>query len=112
MIQWIIASALIFQVAIAHATDYIKVRVQTAVSNAAAIGFKANGIEQGGLGRTYSGWGPKNEQYHFGYREDHAFGHNVDCGSLFLIKNETVTLVKDGEHCIAFAESNSSKAQN
>ena len=96
--------ALIGQASLSYASEYIKVRVHTEVSNAAAIGFRAAGAEQGGLGRTYSGWGPKNEQYQFGYREDHAFGRNVDCGSLYLTVNQAVTLIKDGEHCIAMAD--------
>ena len=66
---------------------------------AAAIGFSVEGKSCGGPGKFYSGKGPKNKDYSFGYRENHIKGHDVSCGSLTLTENARVTLVTEGGHC-------------
>lgn len=90
----------------AFAEDTIKVTVSATDKTAAALGFTVDGKKSGGPGASYSGEGPKNKEYHFGYRKDNVKGPNIPCGSLTLTENSNVTLTTDGEkcHCVADKE--------
>jgi hypothetical protein len=81
----------------AHADDTIKVTV-TATGKAMAVGYQVEGARLGGLGKTYSGQGPVNKKYSFGYRK-YALGADIACGSIILSKNSMVKLVSKGEQC-------------
>jgi hypothetical protein len=77
----------------------ITIRVMTRDSTAAAIGFTVNGKESGGAGKLYTGNGPSNQKYSFGFRKTSVNGKNIRCGSLTLNKNSTIVLVKKGNRC-------------
>lgn len=77
----------------------ISVTVQTAERSAAGIGFSVNGRNTGGAGRSFTGKGPQNNRYLFGFRQNSISGKNISCGSLTLNSNSKVTLVYKGEHC-------------
>ncbi|MDR3442054.1 MAG: hypothetical protein P4L65_03465 [Legionella sp.] len=77
----------------------ISVSVQTAERSAAGIGFSVNGRNTGGAGRSFTGKGPQNSRYLFGFRQNSVSGKNVACGSLTLNKNSRVTLVYKGGRC-------------
>mgnify|MGYP006892798464 FL=1 len=83
----------------AFADDTIKVQVKTDEQTAAALGFIVDGKKSGARGKSYSGKGPANKVYVFGYRKNSAFGKDIMCGSQKLAKDSTVTLVTTGEHC-------------
>ena len=81
----------------AHAEDMIKVTV-IATGKAMAVGYQVEGKRVGGLGKSYSGKGPVNKKYSFGYRK-HPIGADISCGSLTLGKSSNVKLVTNGEQC-------------
>lgn len=85
----------------AFATDLIKVTVKTNERNAVAIGFTVDSRDYGTLGKSYSGKGPANKEYLFGYKKDSLFGDNVACGSLTLTRDSTVVLMIQNNTCIA-----------
>jgi hypothetical protein len=85
----------------AYAADVIKVTVKTNERNAVAIGFTVDSREFGTLGKSYSGKGPVNKEYRFGYKKDSLFGDNVDCGSLTLTRDSTIVLMNQNDKCIA-----------
>lgn len=79
------------------AGDTIQVTV-TAIDKAAAVGFLVDGRRIGGLGKTYSGHGPINKKYSFGYRTSAFSGVDIPCGSTVLNKNSKVKLIiKEGQ---------------
>jgi hypothetical protein len=80
------------------AEDWIQITV-VATDKAAAVGFFVEGKKAGGLGKTYSGKGPVNKEYSFGYRNRVIGGDDIPCGTLFLNKNSQVKLVTKGEQC-------------
>ncbi|MDI1351370.1 MAG: hypothetical protein PSV35_01155 [bacterium] len=79
--------------------DTIKIIVKTDERAAAAIGYSVGGKALGGLGKTYVGKGPKNQQYAFGYRKDLFRGIDVSCGVLTLNDNAKVVLITKGKVC-------------
>ena len=81
----------------AHADDMIKVTV-VATEKAMAVGYQVEGKRVGGLGKTYSGKGPVNKKYSFGYRK-HPIGADISCGSIILSKSSKVKLITKGEQC-------------
>lgn len=83
----------------AFADDQIKITVKTDEKTAAAIGYAVGGKALGGLGKTYSGSGPTNKKYVFGYRKHSIYGANVTCGELVLNKDSIVVIVADGNKC-------------
>jgi len=83
------------------AEDTVKITVSTTEKTAAAIGFTVDGKESGGSGQSYSGEGPKNKEYKFGYRKDSVKGLNISCGSLTLSENSNVTLTTEGDKCLS-----------
>ena len=80
------------------ADDLIQITV-TATDKAAAVGYLVEGKKTGGLGRTYSGKGPVNKEYSFGYRKRAIGGSDISCGTLILNKNSKVQLVTQGDQC-------------
>ncbi|MCW8409388.1 hypothetical protein OQJ13_10420 [Legionella sp. PATHC035] len=83
----------------AIAKDTITVQVKTDEKTAAALGFTVEGKKSGARGKSYSGKGPANKVYIFGYRKNSAFGPDILCGSQKLAKDSIVTLVTTGDHC-------------
>ncbi|MFT4059935.1 MAG: hypothetical protein QM652_10350 [Legionella sp.] len=83
----------------ASATNTITVTVKTTEKSVAALGYAVEGKRLGGAGKSYTGKGPANHTYLFGYRKRLAYGDDFSCGSQVLTKDSTVTLVTDGEHC-------------
>ncbi|KTC80600.1 hypothetical protein [Legionella cherrii] len=83
----------------AIAKDTITVQVKTDEKTAAALGFTVEGKKSGARGKSYSGKGPANKVYIFGYRKNSAFGPDILCGSQKLAKDSIVTLVTSGDHC-------------
>jgi hypothetical protein len=77
----------------------INVTVSTNDSTAAGIGYSVNGKKIGGAGKTYTGKGPVNGNYAFGYRKHSAQGKNVSCGSHTLTKDSQVFLITNGNKC-------------
>ena len=77
----------------------ISVTVSTAERSAAGIGFSVNGRNTGGAGRSFTGRGPQNSRYIFGFRQNSVTGKNVSCGSLTLKSNSRVNLVYIGGRC-------------
>jgi hypothetical protein len=82
------------------AEDTIRITV-IATDKAAAVGYLVEGKRTGGLGKTYSGQGPVNKKYSFGYRKSAFSGSDISCGSLVLNKSSEVKLVVKGERCIS-----------
>ncbi len=83
------------------AADVIKVTVKTQEKNAVGIGFKVNGKDNGSLGKSYSGKGPINKEYFFGYKKDSIFGESIPCGSIILQQDSTVSLIYQDNKCIS-----------
>lgn len=83
----------------AFAADTIKINVKTNEKTAQGIGYSVGGVESGGAGQSYSGTGPKNGTYEFGYRTTAGKGDDIPCGSLKLTKNSNVALVVKGRKC-------------
>ncbi|CAM2812615.1 hypothetical protein [Legionella worsleiensis] len=81
------------------AADTIKVTVKTTEKNAIAIGFTVDHKEYGTLGKSYTGRGPKDKVYYFGFRKDSILGENVSCGSLTLTQPSTVVLMMQENKC-------------
>jgi hypothetical protein len=77
----------------------IEVTVTTNDQTAAGIGYAVNGKRIGGSGKTYTGKGPINSVYSFGYRKNSANGKDVFCGSHTLTKNSQVFLIVKGNKC-------------
>ncbi|PJD93040.1 MAG: hypothetical protein CK423_08040 [Legionella sp.] len=85
--------------------DTIHVTVSIdATANAAGIGFSVDGKETGGAGSSYTGVGPANKEYSFGYRKGLKTSENISCGTLTLTKDSKVTLVADGASCRSSVE--------
>lgn len=81
------------------ASDSIKITVKTAEKNAVAIGFTVDKQDYGALGKSYTGTGPRNKEYFFGYKKDSIFGENIFCGTLILDQNATVILIHQNDGC-------------
>ena len=79
--------------------EQITVTVTTNDPTAAAIGYTVKGKESGGSGKSYTGHGPSNQKYAFGFRKTSVKGKNISCGSAMLTKNSNVTLVTKGNRC-------------
>lgn len=77
----------------------INVTVTTNDQTAAGIGYAVNGKKIGGAGKTYTGKGPINSNYSFGYRKNSAQGKDVSCGSHRLTKDSHVFLIAKGNKC-------------
>lgn len=82
----------------ALAEGTIKVTIKTSETSASALGYTVEGKESGGPGKSYTGKGPKNKKYSFGYRKK-TKGTNISCGSLTLTKDSTVNLITKGKNC-------------
>lgn len=93
-----ITIALIFSLPV-FAEGSIRVNVHTADNEVSALGYTVQGKKSGGPGKSYSGTGPANKTYKFGYRKHSAQGANISCGSHTLTKDSNVTLVTKGSHC-------------
>lgn len=81
------------------ASNTIRINVNTNEPKSAALGFSVDGKKAGGVGRSFSGSGPANKTYLFGYRTRVPHRTNVSCGSQVLTKDSTVTLVSKGNRC-------------
>ena len=80
--------------------DTIKVTVSIdAKEKAAGIGYSVDGKAFGGSGSSYSGVGPSNKVYSFGYRKDLKTSKDVPCGTLTLNQDSKVALTVDGQGC-------------
>ena len=75
----------------------IEVKV-VATEKAAAVGYLVEGKSSGGLGAAYSGRGPSNKRYKFGYRKK-LFGEDITCGIAVLNKSTKVQIVVKGDSC-------------
>lgn len=84
----------------ASAADTIKITVKTN-ADAAAIGFEVGGNKSGGLGKSYSGKGPSNKEYSFGFKKGTIFGDSIYCGTLLLDQNCSINLIYQDNKCIA-----------
>lgn len=85
----------------ADASDKIKVTVKTSEKTAAAIGFSVNGDKTGSLGKSHTSKGPMNQEYHFGFRKNSAFGEDISCGALILTQSSTVNLIYQDQKCFS-----------
>lgn len=83
----------------AFAEDEIEITVSTEEKSAAAIGYTVEGKASGGPGKSYTGKGPINKEYVFGYRKDSKDGEDIRCGVVTLTKNTHITLVTDEGGC-------------
>lgn len=83
----------------AFSTDTINITVNTKEKDVIAIGYSVNGNKFGALGNSFSGKGPINQEYQFGYKKDSIFGEDVSCGSLTLNQDSKVILVKTNNQC-------------
>lgn len=83
------------------AGETIVVTVKTKEKKAAAIGYSVDGRDYGTLGSSYTGKGPANKEYHFGYKTGIIFGENIDCGYLTLTENSTVILISQDNRCVS-----------
>jgi hypothetical protein len=99
----IITSLFIIFFSLKVLAEPILITVKSNDKRVAAIGFKVNGKASGGLGKLYTGKGPKNEEYFFGYRSS-IYGDDISCGSLKLNKNSTVVLVSQNKNCYCISK--------
>ena len=83
----------------ALAANTITITVNTTEKSAAAVGYSVEGKELGGTGKSYTGKGPMNKKYVFGYRKSSVKGFDVSCGALTLTKNSHVSLITKGGKC-------------
>lgn len=83
----------------AFAENTITVNVKAEAAEVAAIGYTVEGKNSGRIGSSYTGKGPKNKEYVFGYRKGAIYGKNIRCGTLTLSENSTVTLVHQDGAC-------------
>ena len=97
----VLAFLLLNSIHVFAADNTIKITVKTAINNASAIGFTVKEKNSGGLGKSYTGKGPQDQEYAFGYRKGSPFGSNIKCGSLFLSQDSTVLLVSMNDTCVA-----------
>lgn len=79
------------------ASDRIQVKV-VAKCKAMAVGYLVEGERLGGLGKSYTGKGPINKKYRFGYRK-HPIGADIPCGTITLNKNSEVELITKDDLC-------------
>lgn len=93
---WVLITLVSVQV---YADDKIKISVDTGEQSVAAIGFTVDGRNSGGPGKSYTGKGPKNKEYKFGYRKDLLRGTDIPCGRATLSKDSHVTLVVKEDTC-------------
>lgn len=99
-VQTLLAFAALFFSCLSFATSEEMIEITViATDKAAAVGYLVEGKKSGGLGKIYSGKGPTNKQYFFGYREKILAGKDVRCGSIVLNKSSKVQLITKGEHC-------------
>lgn len=84
----------------AFSDETIQITV-VATDKAAAVGYLVDGKRLGGLGKTYSGHGPSNKEYSFGFRKSAFRGEDIPCGSLVLNKSSKVRLVMKGDRCFS-----------
>lgn len=77
----------------------ISVTVKTTDKTAVAIGYMVGGKPAGCVGKSYSGKGPQNKEYMFGYRKSSIRGANISCGKVTLRHDSTVILVNNGDKC-------------
>ncbi|MCE0723245.1 MULTISPECIES: hypothetical protein [Legionella] len=82
-----------------YAEQTIRITVTTNDQNAAGIGYLVNGKKIGGPGKSYTGKGPKNGKYLFGYRIKSAQGRDVSCGSHKLTRDSYVILLAKKNKC-------------
>ena len=83
----------------AFAENTITITVKTNEKTAAAIGYTVGGKDSGGPGKSYTGQGPKNKKYVFGYRKNSVKGTDITCGTLTLTKSSNVFLITKGNKC-------------
>ncbi|MCL9685865.1 hypothetical protein [Legionella maioricensis] len=83
----------------AFAEKAISITVKTNEKSAFAIGYFVGGEAKGSMGKSYSGKGPKNKKYIFGYRKNFIHGDNVYCGTQILTQDSKITLITDGAKC-------------
>ncbi|BCA96629.1 hypothetical protein TUM19329_29900 [Legionella antarctica] len=83
----------------AFAENTISITVKTNEKSAFAIGYFVGGEAKGSMGKSYSGKGPKNKKYLFGYKKKFINGNNVYCGAQILTQNSAVTLITEGSKC-------------
>ncbi|AYK03148.1 hypothetical protein [Legionella sainthelensi] len=77
----------------------INVTVTTNDPTAAGIGYAVNGKKIGGSGKSYTGKGPINSTYSFGYRKNAPQSKDISCGSHRLTKDSQVYLIAKGNKC-------------
>jgi hypothetical protein len=80
------------------AEKVINITVKTSDTSAIAIGYSVVGKSTGTVGKSYSGTGPKDKKYSFGYRRQ-IHGSNIICGDLTLTKDSVITLVTKNNKC-------------
>ncbi len=83
----------------AFADESIHVIVKTNTDKVMAIGYVVEGKKCGGVGKSYSGQGPKNKEYRFGYRKHYILSPDITCGVVTLSAHSEVTLMADGDKC-------------
>jgi hypothetical protein len=87
-----------------YADNIIRITVKTSENTAAGIGYSVEGRNSGTLGKSYTGKGVKNKEYVFGYRKNSIAGANIECGSVTLTKDTTITLITKGDKCLSVIE--------
>ncbi|TAL64074.1 MAG: hypothetical protein EPN84_04145 [Legionella sp.] len=83
------------------AANDIQIKVEIKENSAAAVGFMVEGQSFGGMGKSFSGKGPKNKKYIFGFRKNSIIGTDIRCGELILNKNSRVILRVKGNKCVS-----------
>ncbi|WP_058533469.1 hypothetical protein [Legionella saoudiensis] len=99
MKKLIIGFCLMGSSAVFAASNMITVAVTTNDPTSAGIGFAVNGKKIGGAGKSYTGKGPANSTYSFGYRSHSAEGKDIPCGSHTLTRDSQVFLMVKGNKC-------------
>lgn len=84
-----------------HAQDTVRVTVHSKDDATFGVGFSVNGKVAGAIGKSYTGLGPKNQKYLFGYRRSALYGKNISCGSLTLTEDSVITLVIKDNKCVS-----------
>lgn len=82
------------------AEDTVRVTVKSSDEATFGVGFSVNGKVAGAIGKSYTGTGPKNQKYLFGYRKKAIYGKNISCGSMVLTQDSIITLTLKEDKCV------------
>lgn len=93
-----------------YAEQNIRITVKTNANDISGLGYIVEGKKIGGRGDSYSGNGPINKQYKFGYRTRLPFLTDISCGTQTLTRDSTIILVTDGKNCHSIVKDSLTKS--